>query len=121
MKRYIFIKTQKEGVHRYPLAETKESLKDVSFLAYPHRHMFHFEVKISVTHNDRELEFILVKRNVENWLSTMYNINYKSCEMLAEDLIAYLMACYGENRYYQVIVSEDNENGAIVEVNDEAT
>ena len=52
-KKYIWVTFRKEGMHRYPAAEYDKSLKtgdeyDVSFLQYPHRHMFHFKVKIQV-------------------------------------------------------------------------
>jgi hypothetical protein len=117
ISRKIYIRTQKEGIHRYPAAATDPNLSDVSFLANPHRHIFHFHVAISVVHNDRDLEFILVKRNIEDWLSTVYDIDYKSCEMMAEDLLEYLRTYYGSNRQYIIDVSEDNENGAIIQWN----
>ena len=40
---------------------TIELYKRFKFLENEHRHMFKVEVKISVTHDDRELEFFLVK------------------------------------------------------------
>ena len=60
---------------------------DVSFLGYPHRHIFHFRVAIMVTHNDRDIEFIQFKR----WLEKLYaektlELDYKSCEMMSDDL-----------------------------------
>ena len=47
--RTIFVRFQKEGIHKYPAAATDPSLAtgdeyDVSFLATPHRHIFHFDV-----------------------------------------------------------------------------
>jgi hypothetical protein len=49
----IWVTFQKEGVHCYPAAATDPTLAtgdqyDVSFLASPHRHIFHFRVAISV-------------------------------------------------------------------------
>jgi hypothetical protein len=88
---------------------------DVSFLGYPHRHMFHFRVRISVSHNDRDIEFIQFKR----WLESLYSdktleLNFKSCEMIAEDLINTIGARY-PNRAMVIQVFEDGENGAILE------
>lgn len=113
IKRFIQVTFQKEGVHKYPAALTDPRLKDVEFLGYPHRHMFHFRVRISVTHNDRDIEFILLKRELENLYQGTMNIDYKSCEMLAEELIHYIKLHYLD-RYVEVEVSEDGENGAIL-------
>ena len=68
-KRYIKVSFQKEGVHFFPGADTNPKYAtgdwdDVSFLGYPHRHMFHFYVTLGVTHNDRDVEFIQFKREL---------------------------------------------------------
>ena len=115
VNRYIQVTFQKEGIHCYPAAGLEPALKEVQFLAYPHRHIFHFKVTVGVTHNDRDIEFIILKRWMESLYSdSVINIDYKSCEMLAEDLIGMLRNKYGD-RYYRVEVFEDNENGGIVE------
>lgn len=114
IKRFIEVTFQKEGIHKYPAALTDPKLKDVEFLGYPHRHMFHFRVRVSVTHNDRDIEFILFKRELENLFQGTLNIDYKSCEMLAEELIHYIKLHY-PGRRIEVGVSEDGENGAIIE------
>ena len=72
-QRTIFVTFQKEGIHKYPAAATDPMLAtgdeyDVSFLASPHRHIFHFRVGIDVFHNDRDIEFIQFKR----WLEGLY-------------------------------------------------
>ena len=64
--RMIWVTFRKEGVHCYPAAATDPKLAtgdeyDVAFLANKHRHIFHFRVWISVTHNDRDIEFIQFK------------------------------------------------------------
>jgi hypothetical protein len=70
-KRMIWVTFQREGIHKYPGADTDPKLAtgdeyDVSFLGYPHRHIFHFKVAIQVFHNDRDIEFIQFKRWLEN-------------------------------------------------------
>ena len=115
--RNIYVSFQKEGIHKYPAALTDPNLAtggadDVSFLGYPHRHMFHFNVEISVGHNDRDIEFIQFKR----WLEGLYNTNvltldYRSCEMIAEELYEHVNAKY-PGRFVAITVSEDGENGA---------
>lgn len=113
--RWIDISFQKEGVHKYPAALEDPKLADVSFLGYPHRHMFHFKVKLEVYHNDRDVEFILLKRELEALYSEkVLELDFKSCEMIAEDLIGYIKTTY-PGRRITVGVYEDNENGAILE------
>ncbi len=112
INRSIYATFQKEGIHRYPAAETEPQLADVSFLAFPHRHIFYFRADIEVFHNDRDLEFILFKRELEGlYAETTLQIDFKSCEMLAEDLIDYISKKY-PGRKIKVEVSEDGENGA---------
>src|SRR3954465_15657491 len=91
----IYVKFQKEGIHKYPAALDDPKLASVSFLGFEHRHIFHFKVRISVVHNDRDIEFIMFKR----WLESLYSnktleLNYKSCEMMAEDLYEQINARY---------------------------
>ena len=107
MIRSIFVTFQKEGIHRYP-----DAPNGVEFLKHPHRHIFHFKATVSVEHNDRDIEFILFKRELESmYVDGAMQIDYKSCEMLAEELIDYITDKY-PNRVISVEVSEDGENGA---------
>ena len=120
--RTIFVRFQKEGIHKYPAAATDPNLAtgdeyDVSFLATPHRHIFHFDVAIEVFHNDRDIEFIQFKR----WLEKQYSqgileLNYKSCEMISDDLYDVIATRYPD-RNIAIQVSEDNENGATIVYN----
>ena len=110
----------KEGIHKYPAALTDPKLAtgdeyDVSFLGYPHRHTFHFKVWIEVFHDDRDIEFIQFKR----WLEKLYGnaelqLDYKSCEMIADDLAKVINETYPE-RWVRISVAEDNENGCEME------
>ena len=119
-KKYIWVTFQKEGIHKYPQALTDPLLAtgdeyDVSFLGYPHRHIFHFRVDIEVFHDDRELEFIQFKR----WLESLYRTNvlqldYRSCEMISDDLAVLIKDKY-PGRKFKISVSEDNENGSYAE------
>lgn len=119
IRRFIEVSFQKEGIHKYPAALRDPKLAEVSFLGYPHRHIFYFYVKLEVWHNDREVEFILFKRELENLFEDkIFQLDYQSCEMLAESLIEYILAKYGGHglgRAIVVRVYEDNENGAILE------
>lgn len=117
-KRMIWVTFQKEGIHCYPAASEDSSLKtgdeyDVSFLGSPHRHIFHFKVGIQVWHNDRDIEFIQFKRWLEKLYQGTLELNFKSCEMISDDLFEVISTRY-PNREIEISVSEDNENGATI-------
>jgi hypothetical protein len=117
----IWVTFRKEGIHKYPAALTDPKLAtggkyDVSFLGYPHRHIFHFRVWISVTHNDRDIEFIQFKR----WLEELYSgdqatlqLDYKSCEMMSDELYETIKERYSDREIW-IEVSEDGENGSFI-------
>jgi hypothetical protein len=112
-KTYIRVRTEFEGFHFYPGA-SKINPK-IAFLEKEHRHMFKVEIKISVTHLDRELEFFLVKWALQDFIKSG-NQNHKSCEMMATDILQqHLIPNYGAQRYYEITVSEDGESDGIVE------
>lgn len=113
--RFIWITFRKEGIHKYPDALSNKKLKSVSFLGNAHRHVFHFKVSIEVFHNDRDLEFIIEKRWMENLYNKTLDLNNKSCEMIAEDLYSKLKTRYGKERRIKIEVSEDGENGCSLE------
>ena len=121
----IWVTFRKEGIHKYPAALTDPALAtgdeyDVSFLGYPHRHIFHFRVWINVLHNDRDIEFIQFKR----WMERLYNgqsssdgevlvLNHRSCEMIADELHEKITAKY-PGRFVEIDVAEDGENGCSI-------
>ena len=119
-ERRIWVTFSREGIHCYPAAATDPLLAtgdryDVSFLASPHRHIFHFRVSITVVHNDRDIEFIQFKR----WLEDLYgggtlSLNHKSCEMMADDLYIHIAERY-PGRAVGIEVSEDGENGCLIQ------
>ena len=123
-ERKIWVTFRKEGIHCYPAAATDPALNtageyDVSFLANPHRHIFHFRVSIDVWHNDRDIEFIQFKR----WLESLYNgqssileLDWKSCEMIADELYTHIADRYPD-RSVTIEVSEDGENGCSITYN----
>ena len=120
-QRQIWVTFRKEGIHCYPAAASDPKLNtageyDVSFLANPHRHIFHFRVSIDVWHNDRDIEFIQFKR----WLESLYSgnntvlaLDWKSCEMIADDLYTQIAARYPERAVW-IEVAEDGENGCLI-------
>ena len=114
MKTYVIVRLQIDGEHKFPAA--KELFPEVAFLSDPHRHMFHIEAKKEVFHDDRDVEFIMFKRDIQDFFKQMYYESEKrthvfgamSCEMIAK-VVMNQFDCKS------VTVWEDLENGATVE------
>ncbi len=111
----IMAKTNFEGIHCWP-----EAPDEVSYLRHPHRHVFYIEATVQVFHDDRELEFIMIKHKIDNYLKRMLDDNgvwqmgRTSCEQVARLIIAVLVQERGQ-RTITVSVFEDNENGCTVD------
>ena len=107
---YVYCTTQFEWFHRWPDASS-----DVPFLRNLHRHMFHVRFTVKVKHKDRAVEFIGLKRNIDEFINRLrprWPENL-SCEMIAQILIDELHK-QSILQAYSCEVSEDGENGAIV-------
>ncbi len=118
MKTEVYCTLAIEGTHNWPDCPFDE----VSYLRVSHRHMFHIKAYKEVTHSDRDVEFIMLKHQIETYMHQNYYVESASmlgvggpyhvfgamsCEMIAEELINQ----FGLSRCE---VNEDNENGAIV-------
>lgn len=109
----VFCTLKVEGIHFWPDCPIEE----VSYLRDPHRHLFGIKAFKTVYHDDRDVEFIWFKHQIQHYIDqTYYNGQYKcclfgamSCEMLAQELIEKFDLSRCE-------VDEDGENGAIVTV-----
>lgn len=102
---FVYITTQTEFIHQY-----KDAPDEVSYLRYPHRHVAHIKVKLEVFREDREIEFIMFKHEIEQNLKLNFLTN-NSCEMIANQILHHVQQQYGSNRDVEIIVSEDGENG----------
>ena len=85
--------------------------------------MFHVRFEVEVTKEDRELEFILLKRELNRLVETLF-VGIKldeSCESIAKKIADFMTRerrlCAG--RAATCEVSEDGENGAIVKITKE--
>ena len=122
-QRSIWVTFTKEGIHMYPGADSDPKLAtgdwdDVSYLGFPHRHIFHFRVRIEVFHDDRDIEFIQFKR----WMERLYSgaskdevlvLDHRSCEMVADELYDKISTKY-PGRFVEIDVAEDGENGCSI-------
>jgi len=116
---FIVVKNTFEGIHYYPQAPD-----EVKYLRQPHRHIFHIESEIEVFHDDRELEFIMVKHRIDEFFNLYSELKSMSCEMIANKLQRHLKTMYPlpaeykingrDNRIVNVKVFEDGENGVYV-------
>ncbi len=105
---FIWVTFQRVGYHRYPAAPA-----EVDYLQDRHRHLFKFKVKIQVWTNDREIEFHMFLNKIESWYNEgVLELDYKSCEMMAEDLAQKISQEYSSGRQLVIEVSEDGECGA---------
>lgn len=104
------VTTSFEGIHCYP-----DAPQGVEFLKYPHRHQFHVTAWIEQKHDNRDVEFLLEKRYLEAKLSVNSFPLHSSCEMMAQKIGEWLQHRNPE-RQVRVEVSEDGENGAVVEL-----
>ncbi len=106
----IWVKWTLPGFHAWP-----DAPDEVAYLRSQHRHLFHFKVALSVPHDDREVEFHMLQNRCKSlYTEAVLELNNRSCEMIAKELLDKLMVFYGTARSYAVEVSEDDECGAVV-------
>lgn len=108
----VFCTLQVEATHCWPGCPFDE----VAYLRDPHRHIFYIKAHKKVNHDDRDVEFIMLKHSVAEFFKPYWDEQQKlyvfgamSCEMIARKLIDQFDLCQCE-------VSEDNENGSVLTV-----
>lgn len=117
LQTFIGIRFEVEGFHNYPDA-SKNHGDLVKFLEQSHRHIFKFNCKKRVNHDNRDEEFILLRRKVKQYINRKfpvfemqcecYDFGSMSCEMIAKNILK-------QFDFDSVEVSEDGENYAVVE------
>ena len=103
----VIMRLQVEGLHRWA-----EASGEVSYLANPHRHTFFVELYIPVTHDDRDIEIIRMKREVREFVRRRWGTSVDSCDFGGLSCEAIAKAICEEFGGSQCSVFEDNENGA---------
>lgn len=107
MIRCILINLRFEGIHCWSTCDVETEM----YLRFPHRHIFHIQMQIEVSHNNRDIEIIALKRRVLSFLLKKFpdrDLGEMSCEDLCELLLLEFSANY-------VSVLEDGENGATIQ------
>lgn len=88
---------------------------EVAFLRSRHRHLFTIEATLAPRHDDRDMEFFLVRRQLAEAVDRMflsrgsmgYEFGERSCESIARELVEALPAW----PWVRCVVWEDMENG----------
>lgn len=117
VKAEVFCKVTFEAIHNWPGVVDIPGLEEVHYLQHPHRHIFVIRAYSKVTHSDRDVEFIWLAHQIEKYIKQQFrsynghalDIGSTSCEMLGE----LVLKAFPE--VYKVEVSEDDENGAVME------
>lgn len=115
MRKAILVKYEFVGYHKWANASDA-----VAFLRNDHRHMFHIEIEFPVNHNDRDLEFYLMREQIKSAIGSIYKDHeifikgktVESCEQIGEDLANMLNEAGRE--WIVIRVSEDGDNGAVI-------
>jgi hypothetical protein len=99
----IVVNLRHEIIHKWADCPFEE----VAYLRNPHRHILHIKAKKKVSHDDRDIEIIMFKHDLERYLERNIGLNVgnMSCEMIARELFENFNLTYCE-------VLEDGENGA---------
>lgn len=113
----IFVTDEFVGYHQW-----WDAPSEVLYLRDKHRHLFKVRVEVGVEHADRQIEYHMLKRQLPSFLPRVdANANGEryfggmSCEDIANSTLLNLIDVYPKQTYYAVEVSEDGENGSIVE------
>lgn len=102
----VVVRFSFEGVHSWPGAPAH---LPEAYLRHPHRHMFHVEATQTVTHTERDVEIIALRRKMECYCVQHFSGPHGgSCEAMALALLV-------QFNLHSCRVLEDNENGAEVE------
>lgn len=101
----VIVRLQFESTHSWPDCDIAE----VAFLRLEHRHVFHVTARKTVRHTNRDVEFIVLKRRIQEYCNFRFcpTMKHLSCEQVALELL-------NQFDLSQCEVSEDGENGAEV-------
>lgn len=122
---FITVKTSFDGIHCWANCPHEE----VAFLRNPHRHVFWVRLEVEVFSDDRDLEYFMIKRKLDNAINELYGngntssniklLGSKSCEMINDDIYKNLfvgplapMSQDKGQRQVSITTSEDDENSA---------
>lgn len=106
---FVYVTDVMEFIHQY-----KNAPDEVAYLRNLHRHLAHIKVQVEVFDDDREIEFIMLKHQVKDFMFRVQHETNCSCEQFAKMLLSFIQDRYGKDRDIMITVNEDNENGCEV-------
>lgn len=115
----VFVTFEFVGFHRWP-----EAPAEVDYLRARHRHLFKARVYIDVGEENRQIEYHMLKRELTGVFfpdrelvvgTDEVEFGDWSCEKIAHVLLEAVQILHPDRPYYLVEVSEDGENGSIIE------
>ena len=87
--------------------------EEVAFLKHEHHHDFIVKASCVVVHDDRDIEFLRVRKAIRKFMSSNYVKQYeiirfcgRSCEMISTEITEFLKNTFGDKNW-KVSVSED--------------
>lgn len=108
MKKRVVTHNAIEGYHHYP-----DPPKEVSFLKYPHRHLFDIRCQFAVVDSNREIEIFIQQAAIEMMIKKHFGypaeFDDMSCEMICEWILEQFDECV------EVQVLEDGYGGAVIQ------
>lgn len=117
----VMVKTEFKGSHNWPEA-SQFAGPEVKFLETEHRHTFHIKCTLTVSHDDRDVEFFVLQGILNNIIDELYpfssdqpllrKLGRRSCETVALELIDQLRTKLSYRNSILMEVWEDNEVGA---------
>lgn len=111
IERFAVVTTQFRALHNWP-----DAPDEVYYLRGRHRHIFKVNVHVEQKHNERDVEYIMLKQWLENEVLFRYHkqdVGSLSCEAMAEQIVRDVQKRH-PSRYLVVSVLEDGENGAVL-------
>lgn len=110
---WSIVRFQKIGFHKYP-----DAPEEVAYLRNKHRHIFFVEVWVEQKHNERDVEYHILKNQCLKMWDKLFpdpNMGSTSCETMATNLWYELEPFFHSERQLKVSVFEDNECGAMID------
>jgi 6-pyruvoyl-tetrahydropterin synthase len=108
----IWVTSSFVAYHRWPDAPPQ-----VGYLRNLHRHTFNVKLEVRVSHDDRQVEFHILKRELKSLCAGLDETPFKDRESWScEQYCDYFLGYFNSQGYivHSVAVDEDGECGAIV-------
>lgn len=105
---FVMVQTQFPAIHCWPECPFEQ----VKFLQHPHRHIFYVRITVRVEHNDRDVEFLVLKRHLQDFIRANFydkDLGRMSCEDIIDHIFGFLSL---KVNIASIEVWEDKENGA---------